>query len=87
MLLAADYTDADGKECVEVLDCSWAAPGTPVVLEGTDPAFAKAEVVDADTFFEVPISVTEKAVNINGKALVADGKAITTVNTVNGEVH
>lgn len=87
MLLAADYTDADGKECVEVLDCSWAAPGTPVVLEGTDPTFAKAEVVDADTFFEVPISVTEKAVNINGKALVADGKAITTVNTVNGEVH
>ena len=87
MLLAADYTDADGKECVEVLDCSWAAPGTPVVLEDTDPAFAKAEVVDADTFFEVPISVTEKAVNINGKALVADGKAITTVNTVNGEVH
>ena len=87
MLLAADYTDADGKECVEVLDCSWAAPGTPVVLEGTDPAFAKAEVVDADTFFEVPISVTEKAVNINGKALVADGKAITTINTVNGEVH
>lgn len=87
MLLAADYTDANGKECVEVLDCSWAAPGTPVVLEGTDPAFAKAEVVDADTFFEVPISVTEKAVNINGKALVADGKAIITVNTVNGEVH
>jgi len=87
MLLASDYTDADGKECVEVLDCSWAAPGTPVVLEDTDPAFAKAEVVDADTFFEVPISVTEKAVNINGKALVADGKAITTVNTVNGEVH
>ena len=87
MLLAADYTDADGKECVEVLDCSWAAPGTPVVIEGTDPAFAKAEVVDADTFFEVPISVTEKTVNINGKTLVADGKAIQTVNTVNGEVH
>ncbi|MEE0998568.1 MAG: methionine--tRNA ligase [Treponemataceae bacterium] len=87
MLLAADYTDADGKECVEVLDCSWAAPGTPVVLEGTDPAFAKAEVVDADTFFEVPITVTEKTVNINGKALVADGKIVTTVNTVNGEVH
>ena len=87
MLLAADYTDADGKECVEVLDCSWATPGTPVVLEGTDPAFAKAEVVDADTFFEVPITVTEKTVNINGKALVADGKTVTTVNTVNGEVH
>ena len=87
MLLAADFTDADGKECVEVLDCSWAAPGTPVVIEGTDPAFAKAEVVDADTFFEVPITVTEKTVNINGKALVADGKTVTTVNTVNGEVH
>ncbi len=87
MLLAADYTDADGKECVELLTAPWAAPGTPVVLEGTDPAFAKEAEIDADTFFDVTIAVTEKKVNIHGKGLVADGKAITTEKTVNGEAH
>ena len=87
MLLAADYNDADGKECVEVLECPDAAPGTPVVLEGTDPAFKKADSVDADTFFEVPINVTEKVITINGKKLLADGKEITMKFTVNGEVH
>lgn len=87
MLLASDYVDENGKECVEVLDCGWAAPGTPVVLEGTDPAAPKAEIVDADTFFEVPITVAEKNVVINGKKLIAAGKEITTTFTVNGEVH
>ena len=87
MLLAADYNDADGKECVEVLECPDAAPGTPVVLEGSDPAFKKADSVDADTFFEVPINVTEKVITINGKKLLADGKEITMKFTVNGEVH
>ncbi|MCR5699796.1 MAG: methionine--tRNA ligase, partial [Treponemataceae bacterium] len=28
MLLAADYKDADGKDCVEILTCPWANPGT-----------------------------------------------------------
>ena len=41
MLLAGDYKDADGKDCVEVLDAGWAAPGTKVVLEGADSKAAK----------------------------------------------
>ncbi|MEE1182062.1 MAG: methionine--tRNA ligase, partial [Treponema sp.] len=34
MLLAADYKDESGKDCVEVLEAPWAKPGTKVVLEG-----------------------------------------------------
>lgn len=86
MLLAADYTDSEGKDHVEVLDCPWAEPGTPVVLEGQSDCAIKAESIDADTFFSVEITVTNKVVNINGKPLCVDGKVITTTVTENGQV-
>ena len=41
MLLAAGAENPDGTERVEVLDSSWAPPGTPVILEGADPQFKK----------------------------------------------
>ena len=87
MLLAADYTDSSGKECVEILGCPGAAPGTPVVLEGSDPASEKPAEIDADTFFACPINVVDNCVTVGGIPLVAGGKKITTVYTVNGEVH
>ncbi|MGP1601384.1 methionine--tRNA ligase [Treponema sp.] len=87
MLLAADYTDSSGKECVEILGCPGAAPGTPVVLEGSDPASEKPAEIDADTFFACPINVADNCVTVGGVPLVAAGKKITTVYTVNGEVH
>lgn len=86
MLLAADYTDADGKEHVEVLTCPWAAPGTPVILEGTDASAPKAESIDADTFFAVQTTVNNKKVGIHGKKLLAGGKEITMQFAENGEV-
>ena len=86
MLLAGDYTDAEGKEHVEVLDSSWAAPGTPVILEGADPAFKKPDSIDADTFFAAPIKIVDHVVTINGKRLVIDGKPVTTKTAVSGEV-
>ena len=87
MLLAADYTDSSGKECVEILCCPGAAPGTPVVLEGSDPASEKPAEIAADTFFACPINVADNCVTVGGVPLVAAGKKITTVYTVNGEVH
>ena len=87
MLLAADYTDSSGKKCVEILGCPGAAPGTPVVLEGSDPASEKPAEIDADTFFACPINVADNCVTVGGVPLVAGGKKITTVYTVNGEVH
>ncbi len=87
MLLAADYVDKDGKECVEVLDCPWAKPGTPVVLEGARVDAEKPVEIDADIFFVVDICVKDKVVGISGVPFVVDGRQITTVHTLNGGVH
>lgn len=87
MLLAADYKDADGKDCVEPLEAPWAAPGTPVILEGADPAAVKPAEISADDFFSVEINVADKNVVISGTSLMTDGKKITTTHTVNGAVH
>ena len=87
MLLAADYKDADGKDCVEPLEAPDAAPGTKVVLEGSDPNAEKPSEITADDFFKVEIKVVENSVQISGKNLVVNGKAISTRFTKNGEVH
>ena len=88
MLLAADYVDENGKECVEVLDCTWAPPGTPVVLEGAKDSNAdKPAQIDADDFFAVDIVVKDKHVCIGGARLTAAGQPVTTAKTLNGSVH
>ncbi|MDY6031872.1 MAG: methionine--tRNA ligase [Treponemataceae bacterium] len=86
MLLAADYKDAEGKDCVEILTCPWAQPGTQVVLKGTDPNAQKTTEIDADTFFATEIRVLNKKVCIKDVPLVCDGKEIDMTFTVNGEV-
>ena len=58
-----------------------------MVLEGADPDFQKPAEIDADTFFAVDIAVVDRTVTIGGIPLMADGTAITTQFTVNGEVH
>ena len=82
MLLACDYME-DGKEKVELLTAPWAAPGTPVVLEGADPTAEKPAKIDADRFFKVEIHINGKTANVSGTKLVADGKAITTQKSDN----
>ena len=86
MLLAADYKDENGKDCVEILTAPWAAPGTKVVLEGDDVNAEKPAEIQADTFFQIEIKVIDKAVQIGGKNLVVDGKPLATEKTVNGPV-
>lgn len=86
MLLAAECKAADGSDIVEVLDCPWAAAGTPVILDGADPAFVKPEKIDADTFFAAPIAAVNSVVTINGKTLLAAGQPVKTAKVVNGEV-
>ncbi|MBO4321190.1 MAG: methionine--tRNA ligase [Treponema sp.] len=87
MLLAADYKDKDGKDAVEVLEAPWAEPGTRVILEGADINAQKPVEITADDFFKVQINVVNKSVEISGKKLIANDKAITTVHTENGGVH
>ena len=86
MLLAGDYTDENGKECVEVLDAGWAAPGTKVVLEGSDVNAVKKAEISGDEFFSVAIEAKDGIVGIAGKKLLADGKEIKTVKALNGEI-
>lgn len=87
MLLAADYRDANGKDCVEPITAPWAAPGTKVILEGDDANAEKPSEISADTFFQIAINVVNKNVEIGGKKLMADGKVIFTEFTENGGVN
>lgn len=86
MLLAADYTDESGKECVELITAPWAEPGTKVVLEGDDVNAEKPAEIQADVFFQIEIKVCNRTVQIGGKNLTAAGKALSTEKTVNGPV-
>ena len=85
MLLAADYTE-DGKEKVELLTAPWAPAGTPVVLQGADPAFQKPAKIDIDKFCKCYYEIKNHTAQIAGVNLVADGKAITTVKSDNCEI-
>ena len=86
MLLAGDYKDADGKDCVEVLDVSWAAPGTKIVIEGADPKAAKKAEITGDEFFSVQIKSVDGVVQIAGKPLMADGKTVKTTKALNSDI-
>ena len=85
MLLAGDYKEGD-KDCVEVLDVSWAKPGTKVVLEGADANAAKKEQITGDEFFSVAINAVNGVVQIAGKKLLAEGKEIKTTKALNSEI-
>ncbi|MBP5587602.1 MAG: methionine--tRNA ligase, partial [Treponema sp.] len=86
MLLAGDYKDENGKECVEVLDAGWAAPGTKVILEGADVNAVKKEQITGDEFFSVSIEAKDGFVQIAGKKLLADSKEIKTAKALNSEI-
>ena len=86
MLLAADYQDATGKDCVEVLTCPWAKPGTIIYLQNNQDKKTEFAPIDADTFFSAPIKVVNNIVTIDNIPLLADDKQITTEFTRNGEV-
>ena len=86
MLLAADYKDADGNDKVEVLDCPWASPGSPVILKDSDPQAVKKESINADVFFSCKIEVKDSIVCIDGIPLLANGKEIKMQFARNAEV-
>jgi methionyl-tRNA synthetase len=85
MLLACDYKDGE-KDCVEVLNCPWAKPGTQVILEGSQSDTEPKQEIDADTFFMIQIETVKNQVQIGGISLIADGKKVMTQFAENGEV-
>lgn len=86
MLLAGHYKDNDGKECVEVLDASWAAPGTKIVLEGSALNVSKKIEISGEEFFSVQINAIDGSVQVAGKKLLADGKPLQTTKALNSDI-
>ena len=86
MLLGADYKNAEGKDCVEPLEAPWAAPGTKVILSGSNENAQKKSEISGDEFFKVNIKVVNKKVQVAGVSLIAAGKEITTVHTENAKI-
>lgn len=87
MLLACDYKDSEGKDCVEVLEAPWAEPGTKIILEGQNNSETKPEKIQADNFFKIPIKVENYEVKINSISLTASGKKLTTKITKESDVN
>ena len=85
MLLAADYKTPDGKDAVELLEAPWAEPGTVISLEGEADCVKPAEISGND-FFKVQISIKDGNVNVAGKNLLVNGKAVTASKALNGPV-
>ncbi len=77
MLLACDYKNAEGKDCVEVLEAPWAEPGTVITVEGMEST-TKPEEISADDFFKVELKVSGKTVVVDGAKLLVNGKPIET---------
>ncbi len=88
MLLAADDPSApEGERIVEVLFADWAAPGSRVLLEGSEaPGEEGPKRISVDTFFSMPIGVKDGSVTVDGKSLTVGGKALLTGKVKNGSV-
>ena len=86
MLLAGHYEDENKKECIEVLDLSWAKPGTKIILEGSDANAVKKSEITGDEFFAVKIKAVDGSVKVGGKKLLADGKEVKTQKALNSDI-
>jgi methionyl-tRNA synthetase len=87
MLLAASDKDDSGTERVEVLDAGDTPTGTRVILEGGEAGPLSPAEIDIDTFFSVPLAVTDYTVVSGDKPLTVGGKPLKTRLIASGEVH
>lgn len=83
MLLAGDD---GGKEQVELIDCPWTAPGTPVLIEGEEPCTDYPDQIDTAEFFSLALSVKNGIVYAGSKPLITAGRRLSTRTVLNGEV-
>jgi len=86
MLLAASLAGPEGKEAVEVLQAPWAAPGTPVSLEGLVADGPIEPQIDVDTFFSVPLAAVDGFARAGSAKLAVEGQALQLQNVRNGEI-
>jgi methionyl-tRNA synthetase len=82
MLLAAQ----DDKT-VEVLFVPRGEPGDRVLLEADEPSAREAESIDIEQFLDIPITVSDHAVLVDGKPLTCRGEALRVEKVAAGEVR
>ncbi len=86
MLLAASLSGPDGKEAVEVLSAPWAAPGTPVSLEGMKAEGPAEAQIDVDAFFSVPLAAKSGYAQAGSARLSVDGNPLKLQTVLDGEI-
>jgi len=86
MLLAASLSGPDGKEAVEVLSAPWAAPGTPVSLEGMKAEGPAEAQIDVDAFFSVPLAAKSGYAQAGSARLSVDGNPLKLQSVLDGEI-
>ncbi len=86
MLLAASLSGPDGKEAVEVLSAPWAAPGTPVSLEGMKAEGPADAQIDVDSFFSVPLAAKLGYAQAGSARLSVDGNPLKLQTVLDGEI-
>jgi len=87
MLLAASMPSGEeGKEIVEVIDASSAAPGTRITVEGGEPPADSPAEITIDDFFSVPLVMDGGEARVGGKRLLADGKPLLGGAVKQGEI-
>ncbi len=87
MLLAASRNGADGgKEEVEVLFADWAEPGQRISVGDLEIPAEDRKRITVDTFFSIPLSVSDHEVKVDNLSLSAAGKSIRTARISHGDV-
>ncbi|MDR2135108.1 MAG: methionine--tRNA ligase [Treponema sp.] len=87
LLAASDRGGEGGAERVEVLDAGDVPTGTRVTLDGAPPPASGLPEIDIDTFFKVPLRVSNYAVEAEGRALTLLGRPVKTRIVESGEVR
>ena len=86
MLLAASDPEAEEHSTCEVLFAPQFESGTILEPEGFDPPSGTLSFVKADHFFSMPIVAENGVIKIEGKAIGAQGKYLTSKKYLNGPV-
>jgi methionyl-tRNA synthetase len=86
MLLAASSKTSDGVESIEVLDASWAKPGSIVLLEGSTKICDVESCIDVDTFFSIPLRAKDGYAYVGDSRLMVDGRPIELTAVRDGEI-
>ena len=87
MLLAASCEKEDSSEKLELVCAPFAKVGERVTLKGyEEPSDKDVKMINADTFFSVPIKVSSGILQIEGVPLLVEGKEIEMSVVLNGDV-